>query len=366
MLCPKCGYISFDSLSACKKCSQDLSAVQDEIQGTVVDVAPSFFLGAVLDDGDKPAPAAEADGFDAVPDEELTEAAESAGLEAESEVEEDAVAEEAEETLELDVDLGEAEDLDLASIEFEEPETDTGAEAGEEAVAAPVDGAIEETEEVTLEDDAVAEAAEEEIGDQEEGAIELSLDDIAPEAGVEEEPEPEEEADAGEEDGEIALSMDGEQAPPAPDQETAPEDSEAAEADADNDGIDPGSLTLDLDDIAPAADEAAPAEAAPEAPSAEEDEAPVDLEEIDLSDLVDAEAAATEPPAAEESAADGEIILSLDDNGSEDGDLTLDLDADEGESLLDLSLEAEEADPSTAIESLTDLIDLSEDGDKKS
>ena len=48
MRCPKCGYISFDRQRSCGKCSNDLTAVADQLQGTVGKAAAPFFLGAVL------------------------------------------------------------------------------------------------------------------------------------------------------------------------------------------------------------------------------------------------------------------------------------------------------------------------------
>ncbi len=48
MRCPKCGYISFDRQRSCGKCSNDLTAVAEQLQGTVGKAAAPFFLGAVL------------------------------------------------------------------------------------------------------------------------------------------------------------------------------------------------------------------------------------------------------------------------------------------------------------------------------
>lgn len=44
MRCPKCGYISFDHLEACKKCHSNLSAVTGEINGTTYHVTAPKFL----------------------------------------------------------------------------------------------------------------------------------------------------------------------------------------------------------------------------------------------------------------------------------------------------------------------------------
>jgi len=48
MRCPKCGYISFDRQKSCGKCSNDLTAVSEQLQGTVSKAAAPFFLGAAL------------------------------------------------------------------------------------------------------------------------------------------------------------------------------------------------------------------------------------------------------------------------------------------------------------------------------
>ncbi|MFA6497888.1 MAG: hypothetical protein WC256_10305 [Desulfurivibrionaceae bacterium] len=48
MRCPKCGYISFDRQKFCGKCSNDLMAVAEQLQGTVGKAASPFFLGAIL------------------------------------------------------------------------------------------------------------------------------------------------------------------------------------------------------------------------------------------------------------------------------------------------------------------------------
>ena len=47
MLCPKCGYISFDNLTSCSKCHHELSEIKNKLQGTTVQVEKNFFLGSV-------------------------------------------------------------------------------------------------------------------------------------------------------------------------------------------------------------------------------------------------------------------------------------------------------------------------------
>jgi len=48
MKCPKCGYISFDDLSTCTKCSTDLSAIAEELKGTGTETESDFFLGSAI------------------------------------------------------------------------------------------------------------------------------------------------------------------------------------------------------------------------------------------------------------------------------------------------------------------------------
>ena len=48
MLCPKCKFISFDDLSTCAKCSNDLSALVQELQGTGTEARVPFFLSSVV------------------------------------------------------------------------------------------------------------------------------------------------------------------------------------------------------------------------------------------------------------------------------------------------------------------------------
>jgi len=44
MRCPKCGYISFDHLTSCKKCKKDISGAVEELEGVVFEAAPPVFL----------------------------------------------------------------------------------------------------------------------------------------------------------------------------------------------------------------------------------------------------------------------------------------------------------------------------------
>jgi len=48
MRCTKCSFISFDDLSACAKCSSDLSHLSKELNGTCVETRQEFFLGTAI------------------------------------------------------------------------------------------------------------------------------------------------------------------------------------------------------------------------------------------------------------------------------------------------------------------------------
>ncbi|MGB3649117.1 MAG: hypothetical protein WA992_11375 [Desulfobulbales bacterium] len=48
MRCPKCGFISFDPLTSCKKCGKDIAEVASELQGTSIKLETPMFLSAAL------------------------------------------------------------------------------------------------------------------------------------------------------------------------------------------------------------------------------------------------------------------------------------------------------------------------------
>lgn len=48
MRCTKCSFISFDDLSACAKCSSDLSHLSEELNGTCIETRQDFFLGTAI------------------------------------------------------------------------------------------------------------------------------------------------------------------------------------------------------------------------------------------------------------------------------------------------------------------------------
>ncbi|MDF1577956.1 MAG: hypothetical protein P1P81_05865 [Desulfobulbales bacterium] len=48
MRCPKCSFISFDDLTNCAKCSNDLAAIAQELHGTCTETMLPFFLSSVV------------------------------------------------------------------------------------------------------------------------------------------------------------------------------------------------------------------------------------------------------------------------------------------------------------------------------
>ena len=44
MRCPKCGYITFDHLETCSKCHKDISAISQQLSGTILAAEPPAFL----------------------------------------------------------------------------------------------------------------------------------------------------------------------------------------------------------------------------------------------------------------------------------------------------------------------------------
>ncbi len=61
MLCPKCGYITFDKLSDCPKCNKSWESVAENISGTGSTVERQCFLGRVLKEDDTSEPSPKAD-----------------------------------------------------------------------------------------------------------------------------------------------------------------------------------------------------------------------------------------------------------------------------------------------------------------
>lgn len=53
MLCPKCGYITFDKLDTCPKCRGDWSGIAEKISGTSSSIDPFCFLRKVIGEENK-------------------------------------------------------------------------------------------------------------------------------------------------------------------------------------------------------------------------------------------------------------------------------------------------------------------------
>jgi hypothetical protein len=51
MKCQKCGFVSFDYLSQCKKCGADLTAVREKLGFSALKSDVPFLLGTLLKDG---------------------------------------------------------------------------------------------------------------------------------------------------------------------------------------------------------------------------------------------------------------------------------------------------------------------------
>ncbi len=173
MRCPKCGFISFDHLTACNKCGKDIADVAAELQGTTIKVEPPMFLSSAL--------AAFADreafyGGSAMD----TGAGEGIDFSMEDEVVE-------EETGDMS---GGQEDIDF-SFEAEEAEADIS--MAEAAGSAGIEDESEIAVDLSLEDEAQGEAGTEaaeesleeldlvstvEVEEEDEGGLEFDLEDF--------------------------------------------------------------------------------------------------------------------------------------------------------------------------------------------
>lgn len=107
MLCPKCGYISFDSLDSCPSCNQDLAATRKTLNGTAIMAEEQYFLGSIYGDNDQtiqqPTP----------PDEEYDE---QSAAESTPESDESTPLDDAQD--EISFDLGEMPPLDQSSLDL--------------------------------------------------------------------------------------------------------------------------------------------------------------------------------------------------------------------------------------------------------
>jgi len=173
MRCPKCGFISFDHLSACAKCGKDVAEVASELQGTSIKVATPMFLSGAL--------AAYADREESFEEHAMEAEADTAidfSMEEEGFGEEGIEMAAAEEDVDFSFEEEEAADISLAEAEAEE-----AAGIGEPAEGA-ADFVIEAEPEEEAEPVAAAEESFEEldfmgaVDEEEEGGLEFDLEDF--------------------------------------------------------------------------------------------------------------------------------------------------------------------------------------------
>ena len=179
MRCPKCGYISYDHLTACAKCGRDVSELAAELQGTSIKTeAPMFLSGALGAFSGEEEETFEEQALEADMDEGIDFSMEEEGEDVDFSFEE-----EGEE--EADISLAEAEAEEAATMEAGE---DVDFDLGLEAEELPEE---EKTEALAAEAEEIEEAEEEETGgvfeeldlsgtvdDGEEGGLEFDLEDF--------------------------------------------------------------------------------------------------------------------------------------------------------------------------------------------
>jgi hypothetical protein len=175
MRCPKCGFISFDHLTSCKKCGKDIAEVASELQGTSIKTESPMFLS--------PALAAFADREESF-EEHAMEAEVGEGID--FSMEDEPVEEEAEAAA-----TAEAEENIDFSVEQEEEESDMSLAEAEAEEAAGAEEETDESTDMALETEAVEEAAPEAAEEsfeeldfmgtaeeEEEGGLEFDLEDF--------------------------------------------------------------------------------------------------------------------------------------------------------------------------------------------
>ncbi|HFQ80429.1 MAG TPA: hypothetical protein ENK33_03545 [Desulfobacterales bacterium] len=240
MLCPKCGYISFDSLDSCPSCNQDLAATRKTLNGTAIMVEEQYFLGSIYGDNDQTIQQS------TPPEEEYDE---QSAAESTPESDESTPLDDAQD--EISFDLGEMPPLDQSSLDLSaDPDSDDWQKA--EGSAALMDNPSNE-----------------------------ELSPAEPESGISLEPEP------------AALNGDDEELPP---ENISGEDvdaesiiSESPLPETKDEDKNDDQLTLDIDSLSLEIDDIPLEEAAePAAEAAGSEAMSLDLEQIDLSDLVHA------------------------------------------------------------------------------
>lgn len=290
MRCPKCGYISFDQQDNCVKCSNDLSAVGAQLQGTCLNVEAPFFLGSVLG-GEEPAAVMDT----AVAEEEAVnlEDLDVGELPAEPEL-----------TADLEGDV----DLDLAGASFDEDDSEAGGPVMQSLGLEDIDVSDlmpqqeEEVPELELEPEApelAEEPAAAETAEMEGPMLSLEPEEEAPAISLDEE----EEGPAGSEDAELRIG--GIEMP------SLDEEDLLAADDRESDVL--GDMSFGDEDEESRGDEDT-------AGGSDSDEI------VDLSSLMDfGDDEADEPPASEEPPAGADLGLSLEPEEDDDLDLGLSL-----------------------------------------
>jgi hypothetical protein len=184
MRCPKCGYISYDHLTACAKCGRDVSELAAELQGTSIKTeAPMFLSGALGGFSGEEEETFEEQALEADMEEGIDFSMEEEGedvdfsIEEEGEEEADISLAEAEAEEAATMEAGEDVDFDLGVEEEELPEEKmtealaAEAEESEEAEEAETGGVFEELDLSGTADDG------------EEGGLEFDLEDFMEESG---------------------------------------------------------------------------------------------------------------------------------------------------------------------------------------
>jgi hypothetical protein len=182
MRCPKCGYISYDHLTACAKCGRDVSELAAELQGTSIKTeAPMFLSGALGAFSGEEEETFEEQALEADMDEGIDFSMEEEGQDVDFSFEE-----EGEE--EADISLAEAEAEEAATMEAGE---DVDFDLGVEEAELPEEEMTETLAAEGAEAEEIEEAEEEETGgifeeldlsgtvdDGEEGGLEFDLEDF--------------------------------------------------------------------------------------------------------------------------------------------------------------------------------------------
>ncbi|NOQ47294.1 MAG: hypothetical protein GQ559_11620 [Desulfobulbaceae bacterium] len=171
MRCPKCGYISFDHLEACKKCGKNIGEISSQLDGTVYDSISPVFLQFALDES---AAESSEEMSDVIEDVGVVEAEENPDIDIVEEVDlDEAGMDDVSVTEELEFDFAETLDEENDGISLKEALDDVDLESDEL-------GEIPPREEVTLD------LGGEEGGEVSEGLqldfSDIDISDLAPPA----------------------------------------------------------------------------------------------------------------------------------------------------------------------------------------